>query len=81
MGDKWVLLWSQSQCAFHIEQVKDMAKANAAAFNEDRRMDYVVLHIGTRDEVDHLADHLRPTMRKRQEARALAWELIDRGRA
>lgn len=80
MGEKWVLLWSQSQCVFHIEQVRDMLMANARAFNEDRRMDYVPLFIGTRDEVDHLADHLRPRVHERQDARTAAREAIDRAK-
>lgn len=80
MDEKWVFLWSQSQCAFHIEPLEQMIKANAAAFNEDRRMDYVPLFIGSRDDVDSLADHLRPTIHKRQDARAAARDAIDRAR-
>lgn len=78
MDQSYVLLWSQSQCCFHIEQLRDMYRANAAAFREDRRMDYVPLHIGTDDECHALADHLRPQVRQRQEVRALAREAIEK---
>jgi len=69
MNDQFVMLWSQSQNCFHIERVRDMYDANAMAFREDRRMDYVPLHIGTEDECHALASKLRPTLRKREEGR------------
>lgn len=69
MGDLWVLLWSQSQCALHIEEAGRMMKANAAAFREDRRMDYVPLHIGSAAECHQWADALRPTLHQRQDSR------------
>lgn len=54
-----VLLWSQSQCAFHIEPVADMLRENAAAFVEDRRMDYVPIAVGSENGCHRAADHLR----------------------
>ena len=64
-----VLLWSQSQCAFHIEPVGDMLKENGNAFAEDRRMDYVPIVFGTHEECHDAADRLRDTLHARQEAR------------
>ncbi len=80
MSRTYVLLWSHSQCAFHIEPHADMLDANALAFKEDRRMDYVALMAGTDDECHRMADKLRPILRKRQVARADAMDAIDAAR-
>ena len=61
-----VLLWSQSQCALHIETVQDMLAENASAFAEDRRMDYVPIVIGTEEECRNAAEAIRPTLQERQ---------------
>ena len=67
--EKWVLLWSQSQCALHVERLRDTFRSNTDAFLEDRRMDYVPLVIGTRQEVDIAADAARPTVYARDSVR------------
>lgn len=69
-NETYVLLWSQSQCALHIESVKDMLQENARAFANDRRMDYVPLAFGTQDECHANAERIRGTLHVRQEARA-----------
>ena len=76
----YVLLWSQSQCALHIEAVGDMLRSNHSAFVDDRCMDYVSLFFGTHDECSHSADSIRHVMKSRQEARAVALEAIDNAR-
>lgn len=76
----WVFLWSQSQCAFHVERLEDMLDANALAFREDRRMDYVPLFVGTESECQAAADAARPILRERQEARDAAREAMDKAR-
>ncbi|WP_281077092.1 hypothetical protein [Variovorax paradoxus] len=63
----WVLLWSQSQNALHIEKVGDMQRTNIDAFAENRRMDYVMLAMGNRDAVDAAADTVRPVVHARSE--------------
>lgn len=68
----WVLLWSKSQCALHIETLDRTFCTNAAAFADDRRMDYVVIMAGDRELVDAFADRLRPTVNNRAEARNAA---------
>lgn len=65
-----VMLWSQSQCALHIEPVEAMLRSNARAYRDDRRMDYVPLYIGTDEDCRAVADAVRRTMHARQEARA-----------
>lgn len=67
----WVLLWSQSQNALHIETVGDMQRSNLDAFAENRRMDYVMLAIGNREAVDAAARTVRPHVRARAERLAL----------
>lgn len=69
MEPLWVLLWSQSQNALHLEPLEDMQKANVEAFTENRRMDYVPLHVGTRESVHAAAEDVRPICRARAEAR------------
>lgn len=64
-----VLLWSQSQSAFHIEPINDMLKENARAFAADRLMDYVPMLFGTPDQCHGLADQLRATLHARQLAK------------
>jgi hypothetical protein len=65
-----VLLWSQSQCALHIEPVADMLQENARAFAADRRMDYVPMVFGSPEECHAAAERVRPTMHARQLERA-----------
>lgn len=65
----WVLLWSKSQCATHVEPLKDMLDNNLRAYQADRRMDFVPLAIGSEADVRHAATEIRPTMRDRQKQR------------
>ncbi|MNK90297.1 hypothetical protein D3C87_1103430 [compost metagenome] len=58
--DTWVLLWSQSQNSLHIERLYDMHRTNLEAFSENRRMDYVPMQIGSREDVDAAANAVRP---------------------
>lgn len=61
-----VLLWSQSQCALHIEPISDMLQENARAFAANRGMDYVPIVFGSADECHAAAERVRPTLRTRQ---------------
>ncbi|MGV3679788.1 MAG: hypothetical protein ACO1PM_08690 [Acidovorax sp.] len=63
------LLWSQSQCALHIEPIADMLSENRQAYATDRRMDYVPIYFGTDDECHQAATAVRGTMRQRQQTR------------
>lgn len=68
-GKAHVMLWSQSQCALHIEPVEAMLSSNRRAYGDDRRMDFVPLFIGTDEDCRSVADSIRGTMRVRQDAR------------
>ncbi len=72
----WVLLWSQSQNALHVERLTDMQKTNLEAFTENRRLDYVPLQIGSRAAVDWAANHVRPAVHAREEAHAARRERV-----
>lgn len=76
----WALLWSQSQSGFHIEPLARMLESNRQAYAEDRRMDYVPLHIGTADECHGIADSCRKTVATRYQTMKAAHDAIDAAR-
>jgi len=63
-----VLLWSQSQNALHIETIKEMLEANRNALEENRRMDYVPIFIGSDDECHKVTNAMRRVMHARDNA-------------
>lgn len=65
----WVLLWSQRQGLLHIETLEAMLASHAAAYREDRDLQYIPLLIGDRDVIDMAADVIRPTLAQRYDAR------------
>ena len=77
MNELWNLLWSRSQQAFHIEQVKYTVRTNQSAFLANRRMDYVTLLVGTEDECHAEADFLRPKLHEQQRMKAAANGVIE----
>ena len=64
------LLWSQSQCALHIEPIADMLSENRRAYADDRRMDYVPIYFGSDDDCHQASAAVRNTMATRQARRA-----------
>lgn len=66
----YALLWSQSQCALHIEPIEDMLAENRQAFADDRRMDYVPIAFGSQEHCSEVAEQVRPTLRERQERKS-----------
>lgn len=66
---QWVLLWSQSQCAFHVERMDDMLTQNRLAYRDDHRSDYVPLVIADRCLVEEAVAALRGTLAARQQER------------
>jgi hypothetical protein len=81
LAEVGVLLWSQSQNAFHVERVQDMMRSNRSAYSDDRRMDYVPIFMGERSSCFDLAEKLRNTVKARAEARieqAAQLQTIDR---
>ena len=72
----WVLLWSHSQNALHIEPLTSMHRSNLEAFTENRGMDYVPLFVGSRSVVDIVANAVRPVCHARADAHAMRREVI-----
>lgn len=66
----YTLLWSQSQCALHIEPMEDMLSENRQAFVDDRRMDYVPIAFGSEEHCREVAEQVRPTLAERQEIKS-----------
>lgn len=60
------LLWSQSQCALHIEPIAVMLSSNRDAYAENRRTDYVPIYFGSDDDCHDAARAMRNTMSERQ---------------
>lgn len=69
-ADWHVLLWSQSQNAFHIEPHQRMLESNRRAYADNRRMDYIPIFIGTSDSCSEIAEKIRGTIRMRHADRA-----------
>lgn len=65
----WVLLWSQSQNALHIESFGAMLSKNRSAYADDRRMDYVPLFAGPKDDCDKVSNSVRNTLVHRETLR------------
>lgn len=81
MDELYVLLWSHSQCIFHVERSRDMMKSNLRAWLEDRPMDYVPLFIGAQDDCLQTAAELRPVLLERREVKEKARRVIDAARS
>lgn len=70
MAEQWVLCWSCSQNALHVETLERHTSMNRAAYADNRPGDYRLLLVGTRAEVDSTAASIRPTMAQREAGRA-----------
>lgn len=65
----YVLLWSKRQNCYHIELLSDLLNKNLDAFKRDASLnDYHLIAIGTRQQVDEIADSGRALIRERDDA-------------
>lgn len=62
MSKQFVLLWSKSQNAIHVESLEDMLSSNRAAYKENRATDYVPLYVGERALIDSAAGFCHATL-------------------
>lgn len=70
-NDRKALLWSKQQNCFHIEPMAQLLHKNLSAFLHDRPLnDYHLIAHGTDAEVRQVADAMRSSLNKRDEARA-----------
>lgn len=67
--DAYALLWSKRSNCFHIEQLTDTVAKGRRFFINNMTNDYLLIGLGSREEVDATADAMRPYMvqRDRQE--------------
>ena len=67
--EAYALLWSKRSNCFHVEPLTDTVAKGRRFFLNDMTNDYLVIGLGTQDEVAQAADALRPYMvqRDRQE--------------
>lgn len=61
----YVLEWNQSNDGLHIQALDRAVMSNRSAFTDNRRINYVPVSVGTREEMASLADELRPLLRMR----------------
>lgn len=67
--DAYALLWSKRSNCFHVEPLTDTVRKGRTFFLTNSSNDYLLIGLGSREEVDAAADAMRPYMvqRDRQE--------------
>lgn len=67
--DAYALLWSKRSNCFHVEPLTDTVAKGRRFFLGNMTNDYLLIGLGSREEVDAAADAMRPYMvqRERQE--------------
>lgn len=71
-NELWALEWSHKSNSFHIQPANLMASKNRQAYTENRKpQDWVVIHIGTKDECHEAADAARVTLNQREKLRPM----------
>ncbi len=66
--DAHALLWSKRSNCFHIEALTDTVAKGRRFFINNMTNDYLLIGLGSREDVEAAAAALRPHMRKRDEA-------------
>ena len=69
-ADVWVLVWSHSQNATHVEPLSRMLASNRRAYADNTPMDYVPLYIGDQESAHTMSRSLRQTLRERESERS-----------
>ena len=65
------LLWSKKANCFHIEQIEATVNNGMRFFTGDKTNDYLVIHVGSREDCNAKASELRPIVIERDEVRRL----------
>lgn len=60
--DAYALLWSKSSNCFHVEPLTDTVAKGRRFFLGNMTNDYLLIGLGTRNEVAKAADAMRPHM-------------------
>ena len=63
-SDLWVLEWSQKSNGFHVQSMDAMLSKNRQAYRDDHRPinNWLVIHVGTKNECQAVADAARQTI-------------------
>ena len=69
--DTYALLWSRCSNCFHIEPLAETARSGMRFFYRDGRNDYLLLAVGTDEQMHRQAEALRPVLLERAEVRRL----------
>lgn len=70
-NDTFALLWSRKSNCFHIEPLTETCRSGMRFFFQDVRNDYLLLAVGTGDDMHQQAEKLRPIVTERAEVRRL----------
>ena len=71
MEDLWVLEWSKKQNCFHVQRAEWLCTKNFNYFLQDEALnDYHVIFVGSREEVDKIADKHRAILFERDNEQA-----------
>lgn len=75
MKDKYVLEWSASQRAFHIQPLEDSLEANRRRFSQRPvcPYDWVPMFIGSYDACEVVARHNEKKLDRMQTVESLRW--------
>ncbi|MGE6498634.1 hypothetical protein ACQKFX_29220 [Cupriavidus metallidurans] len=70
IDELYVVEWSKSQCALHIQALKDSVRAARLRFANDEPPpnDYTIIYVGDEEGAHEVARQLRPTVAARYDA-------------
>jgi len=71
MTELFALLWSKSQNCFHVEPLERTAQSGQRFFRGNLTNDYLLIGFGSEDDIDVMADKLRPLVIEREEVKRL----------
>jgi hypothetical protein len=67
--DLWSLLWSRGSNCFHIEELLDTCAKGRRFLHLNQRNDYLLIGVGTFDQMNALADRFCPYLLEREQSR------------
>lgn len=71
MTTTYALLWSKKSNCFHIEEIAHTVKSGLRFFGGNLTNDYLLIGVGTDDEMYAKAEELRPLIHERAEVARL----------
>jgi hypothetical protein len=71
MPETYALLWSRQANCFHIEPITGTCESGMRFFQKNMENDYLLIFMGSADDVYAKATELRPIIDERDEVRRL----------